>query len=206
MFVTAPSSCVSTRARNRSCILSSTSVTSLIVKELPGDCQVAQKFETTVPLVIGLGFSFICMKNVDHDALWLAEEIPQLQFVENIVVIPDFLTVQGAPVRLWQKRKLWRSGDQTDFSRIITPQFRHGTCLGGSSSCCGACTTRSRVESSGPSAKSTLRRECAHGFRVHSSIAKSEASILVCQAIESAMELMVEPLGRWSCVSVQPVS
>ena len=75
----------------------------------------------------------------------------------------------------------------------------------------GACTTRSRVESSawkmsttlrcgfverGRSAKSTLRRECARGFRVHSSIAESEASILVCQAIESAM---VEPLGRWRC-------
>ena len=84
-------------------------MTSLIVKELSGDCQVAQKLETTVPFVIGLGFRIICMKNVDHDALWQADEIPQLQFV----AIPESLTVQGAPVRLWHKRKLWRSGDQT---------------------------------------------------------------------------------------------
>ena len=50
-----------------------------------------------------------------------------------------------------------------------------------------------------------VQRECAGGFRVHSSIAKSEASCLIDQATESAKELMVEPLRRWSCVSVQPV-
>ena len=59
-------------------------------------------------------------------------EIPQLQLVEKIVVIPEALTVQGA---------------QTASShRIYTTQVRHGTCFGSSSSCCGVCTTRSRVE------------------------------------------------------------
>ena len=101
--------------------------------------------------------ALICMKNVDHDALWLADEITQLHFIENIVVIPEFLTVHGAPVRLWHKRKMWRSGDQTASSRIVTPHVRHGTCLGGSSSCCGACTTRSRLESSAWKMSTTLR-------------------------------------------------
>ena len=36
------------------------------------------------------------------------------------------------------------------------------------------------------------RRKCAHGFRVHSSIAKSEASVLIDQASKSAKELIVE--------------
>ena len=45
------------------------------------------------------------MKNVDHDAVWVAYEIPQLLFVEKIVVIPEFLTVQGAIARQWHNSR-----------------------------------------------------------------------------------------------------
>ena len=42
----------------------------ICVKEIPGEDQVAQKFETTVQLVICLGFPLVCMENINHDAKW----------------------------------------------------------------------------------------------------------------------------------------
>ena len=41
-------------------------------RELPGDCQVVQKLETTLQPFIGLGFPLTCMENVDHDGVWRA--------------------------------------------------------------------------------------------------------------------------------------
>ena len=219
-------------------------MTSLMVKELSGDCQVAQKLETTVPLLIGLGFLIICMSTSPPVAqtkiveVWRSDrevidvgrasstrcvvektvEGPQLQIVEKTAKTPEIQMVRGtqtseslgivpehqpAQAETVKKDKIVAPL----FYRIRIAHVRPDARLGGSSSCwcmynplpCGVIC----MENVDPSAKSTWRRECARGFRVHSSVAKSEASILSCQAIESAM---VEPLGRWSCVSVQPVS
>ena len=97
-------------ARNRSCTLSSASETSLmehchtgnfvdiVSKSLHEMVEVAQKLETAVQLVSGLGFPLTCMKDADHDALWRAllnEVLQRRAHAPNCSVIECDGTVGG---------------------------------------------------------------------------------------------------------------
>jgi hypothetical protein len=146
--------------------------------------KVAQKLENTVQPVIGLGFHSSSLEDVNHDALWLAllnevrqprAHAPNCSVIDCDGYIERKLSSTGSTQHVYVREEEW----EVVYRDVIDGKESQTEC---------AIVLRGH-----PVEIEICERNVLSGFRVHSSIPKSEASVLIDLTIKSAKKLVVEP-------------
>ena len=146
--------------------------------------QIAEAMNT-MQSVIGLGFHSSSLEEVNHDALWLAllnevrqpgTHAPNCSVIDCDGYVERKLPLIGSTQHIYVSEEEW-----TIVYRDVVDGKERET----------ECTIVLRAQ---PLEIEVCERNVLSGFRVHSSIPKSEASVLIDLTIKSAKKLMFEPL------------